>query len=130
MENDRNAELINLFDLTMVPNSQESQIVDFAVELFKTLGYVRRRRVACTRKDIPFLTCGEWRHAKMDVCIVPCRASTITGSGAGAERLSPEISNFLADDLNIRLRLEKHAVTIRRLFLAMGLAKDDRVVSS
>ena len=70
MENDRNAELINLLDLTMVPGSRESQVVDFAVELFKTLGYVRRRRVARTRKDIPFLTCGEWRHAKMDVCIV------------------------------------------------------------
>ena len=40
-------------------------------------------------------------------------------------------------DLSIRPRSEKHAVTIRRLyedaqneFLAMGLAKDDRVVSS
>ena len=70
MENDRNAELINLLDLTMVPGSRESQVVDFAVELFKTLGYVRRHRLACTRKDIPFLICGEWRHAKTDVCIV------------------------------------------------------------
>jgi len=70
MANDRNAELINLLDLAMVPGSQESQVDDFAVELFKTLGYVKRHRVACTRKDIPFLICGEWRHAKTDVCIV------------------------------------------------------------
>ena len=68
---DKNAELINLLDIAMVPTgSEESAVDDFAVELFKTLGYVRRNRVARTRKDIPLLICGEQRHAKTDVCIV------------------------------------------------------------
>ena len=68
---DKNAELINLLDIAMVPTGpEESAVDDFAVELFKTLGYVRRNRVARTRKDIPLLICGEQRHAKIDVCIV------------------------------------------------------------
>lgn len=68
---DHNAELINLLDLAMKPApAEESAVVDFAVDLFKYLGYVKRHRVARTRKDIPFLVCGEWRHAKTDVCLI------------------------------------------------------------
>jgi hypothetical protein len=68
---DKNAELINLLDIAMVPTGpEESTLNDFAVELFKTLGYVRRNKVARTPKDIPLLICGEQRHAKTDVCIV------------------------------------------------------------
>lgn len=68
---DKNAELINLLDIAMVPTGPEEFAVDdFAVKLFKTLGYVRRNRVARTRKDIPLLKCGEQRHAKTDICIV------------------------------------------------------------
>jgi hypothetical protein len=68
---DKNAELINLLDIAMVPTGpEESAVDDFAVELFKTLGYVRRNRVARTRKDIPLLICGEQRRAKADVCII------------------------------------------------------------
>ena len=70
MADEKNAELINLLDLAMVPGSEESAVDDFAVVLFRTLGYLGRHRVARTRKDIPFLICGEWRHAKTDVCIV------------------------------------------------------------
>ncbi|KAJ2915618.1 hypothetical protein MD484_g4789, partial [Candolleomyces efflorescens] len=70
MQQDRNAELINLLDLAMLRSSGESAVVDFAVELLKLTGYVRRNRVARTRKDLPLLICGEWRHAKTDVCIV------------------------------------------------------------
>ena len=70
MVNDKNAELISLLDLAMIPGPEESAVDDFAVELFKALGYVRRTRVARTRKDIPLLICGEQRHAKADVCII------------------------------------------------------------
>ena len=74
MANEKNTELITLLDLAMIPGSEagseESAVVDFAVELFKTLGYVRRHRVARTRKDIPLLICGEQRHGKADVCII------------------------------------------------------------
>ena len=65
MQQDRNAELIGLLDLAMIPDKGET-----AVELFKVLGYVRRQRLARTRVDLPLLICGKERHAKTDVCIV------------------------------------------------------------
>ncbi|KAI0306081.1 hypothetical protein B0F90DRAFT_1695882 [Multifurca ochricompacta] len=70
MQQDRNAELIGLLDLAMIPDKGETAVDDFAVELFKVLGYVRRLRLARTRVDLPLLICGEERHAKTDVCIV------------------------------------------------------------
>ena len=66
MQQDRNAELVGLLDLA---NKGETS-VDFAVELFKVLGYVHRQRLARTRVDLSLLICGEDRHAKTDVCIV------------------------------------------------------------
>ncbi|KAF9054861.1 hypothetical protein BJ165DRAFT_1337968 [Panaeolus papilionaceus] len=68
MQQDRNAELINLLNLAMI--TEESAVVDFTFELFKLTGYVRRHRVAQRRKDLPLFICGEWRHAKTNVCIV------------------------------------------------------------
>jgi hypothetical protein len=70
MRQDRNAELIGLLDLAMIPDKGETAVDDFAVELFKVLGYVRRQRLARTRVDLPLLICGKERHAKTDVCIV------------------------------------------------------------
>ncbi|TFY65951.1 hypothetical protein EVG20_g5134 [Dentipellis fragilis] len=70
MQRDRNAEFINLLDLAMLRSSGESAVDDFVVELLKLTGYVRRHRVARTRNDLPLLICGEWRHAKTDVCII------------------------------------------------------------
>ncbi|PBK61856.1 hypothetical protein ARMSODRAFT_896234 [Armillaria solidipes] len=49
----------------MIPEKGETTMDDFAVKLFKTLGYV----LACTRMDLPLLICGENRYAKTDVCI-------------------------------------------------------------
>ncbi|KAI0364257.1 hypothetical protein BV20DRAFT_1039488 [Pilatotrama ljubarskyi] len=70
MTSDCNAELINLLDLAMKPASAEdSAIDDFA--------YVKRHRVARTRKDIPFLICGEWRNALTDVCLIDCLQNDI-----------------------------------------------------
>ena len=70
MQQDRHAELITLLDLAMIPERGETAVDDFAVELFKVVGYVRRERVARTRVDLPFFICGKIRHAKTDVCIV------------------------------------------------------------
>ncbi|KAI9507563.1 hypothetical protein F5148DRAFT_981239 [Russula earlei] len=70
MQQDRNAELIGLLDLAMIPDKGETAVDDFVVELFKVLGYVRRQRLARTRVDLPLLICCEERHAKTDVCIV------------------------------------------------------------
>jgi hypothetical protein len=70
MQQDRLAELINLLDLAMIPEMGETAVDDFAVELFKVMGYVRRNRVARTRADLPLFICGEQRHAKTDVCII------------------------------------------------------------
>ena len=50
---------------------------DFAFELFKAIGYVRRERLARTRVDLPLLICGENRHVKTDVCIVDCSQNDI-----------------------------------------------------
>jgi hypothetical protein len=70
MQQDCHAELITYLDLAMIPEKGETAMDDFAVELFKLLGYVCQERVACMRADLFFLICGENRDAKMDVCIV------------------------------------------------------------
>ena len=77
MQQDCNAELIGLLDLAMIPNKGETAVNDFAVELFKVLGYVHRQRLARTRVDLPLLICGEERHAKTDICIVDCSQNDI-----------------------------------------------------
>ena len=78
MTMDKNVELINLLDNVIVPTgSEESAVHDFAVELFKMLGFVRCYRVARTCKDIPLLICGEQRHAKTDVCIIDCSQNDV-----------------------------------------------------
>jgi hypothetical protein len=69
MFHDSNAELINLLDLAM-GFSEEPAVNDFAVELFKRLGYVKRNRVARTQKDISFFNSGEWRYTKADICLL------------------------------------------------------------
>ena len=66
---DSNAELINLLDLAM-GFSDEPAVNDFAVELFKRLGYVKRNRVARTQKDISFFNSGEWKYTKADICLL------------------------------------------------------------
>ncbi|KAF8489171.1 hypothetical protein F5888DRAFT_1910452 [Russula emetica] len=60
---DSNAELINLLDLAM-GFSEEPAVNDFAVELFKRLGYVKRNRVARTQKDISFFNSGRMEEDK------------------------------------------------------------------
>ncbi|KAF5343217.1 hypothetical protein D9758_013425 [Tetrapyrgos nigripes] len=70
MVGDQNAELITLLHLAMTHRSGECAVNDFAVQLFRTMGYVHRERVARTRKDLALQICGELRHAKTDVCIV------------------------------------------------------------
>jgi len=59
MQQDRHAELITYLDLAMIPEKGETAVDDFAVGLFKSLGYVRRERVTRTRVDLPLLICGE-----------------------------------------------------------------------
>ncbi|KAK0434423.1 hypothetical protein EV421DRAFT_1909326 [Armillaria borealis] len=66
MQQDHHAELVTYLDLAMIPERGETAVDDFVVELFKTLGYVRRERVARTRMDLPLLICGENRYAKTD----------------------------------------------------------------
>jgi hypothetical protein len=64
-------ELLWHMDLAMSPAlAEESAVDDFAVLLFRALGYTRRGRAFRTRKDIPLVICGENRHAKTNVCIV------------------------------------------------------------
>ncbi|KAI9431212.1 hypothetical protein BJY52DRAFT_1101129, partial [Lactarius psammicola] len=71
MLSDHNAQLIHLLDLAMLPvDAGESVVIDFTVELLRQLGYMKRSRIAHTRKDIPFLICGEYMHAKTGICLL------------------------------------------------------------
>ncbi|KAK7037237.1 hypothetical protein VNI00_011228 [Paramarasmius palmivorus] len=70
MVKDQHAELIALLDLAMAHRIGEPAVVDFAVELFKTLGYVKRLRVARTGKEISLVICGERRVVRCDACII------------------------------------------------------------
>ncbi|KIJ42713.1 hypothetical protein M422DRAFT_254159 [Sphaerobolus stellatus SS14] len=51
---------------------EESAVNDSAMQLLRTMGYAGRAvgRDLRSRKDIPFLICGEWRLAKTDVCVM------------------------------------------------------------
>ncbi|KAH9174227.1 hypothetical protein EDB89DRAFT_1849268 [Lactarius sanguifluus] len=71
MLSDRNAELINLLYQTKWPGlAGESHAIDFTVELFRQLGYMKHSRIAHTQKRIPFLILSEWRDAKTDICLL------------------------------------------------------------
>ncbi|CAA7262426.1 unnamed protein product [Cyclocybe aegerita] len=71
--------LLAQLDLAMMPTpplsepeeySDDSAIVDFAVALFHSLGYIHRPRAIRTRKALRLLVSGEWKYARPDVCIV------------------------------------------------------------
>jgi hypothetical protein len=40
-------------------------------------GYINGYRFARTRKNLPLLICGEWRHVKTDVCLVDRQQGSI-----------------------------------------------------
>ena len=63
--------LLRMMDLALSPAPvEESAVDDFAVLLLHALGYSMRGRVLRTRKDIPLVICGKFRHAKIDVSVV------------------------------------------------------------
>ena len=64
--------------MTLVPN-QESAVDDFVMHLLLALGYAEMNsgRSVRTRKDIPLYICGEWRHAKTDVCVIDRNQNSI-----------------------------------------------------
>ncbi|KAH9063701.1 hypothetical protein EDB83DRAFT_2291847 [Lactarius deliciosus] len=71
MLSDHNVELINLLYQTQrLGLAGESDAIDFTVELFRQLGYMKRSRIALTQKIIPFLILAEWRDAKTDICLI------------------------------------------------------------
>ncbi|KAK2459785.1 hypothetical protein APHAL10511_008217 [Amanita phalloides] len=69
--NDASYNLLAQLDLAMMPSEpQESAVDDFAVALFHSLGYIRRPRAIRTRMELRFFTCGKFKYAKPDVCII------------------------------------------------------------
>ncbi|KAG6375279.1 hypothetical protein JVT61DRAFT_3500 [Boletus reticuloceps] len=68
--NEQNAKFLTLLHNVHSPFSGESAVVDFAVELFEVLGYANKHRVVKTWVDLPFVSCGEIRNARSDVCLV------------------------------------------------------------
>ncbi|KIJ42733.1 hypothetical protein M422DRAFT_170821 [Sphaerobolus stellatus SS14] len=74
MEDEDSYQVARYMDLAMNPiPGEESAVDDFVMQLLRTIrGYAGRAvgRDLRSRKDIPFLICGEWRHAKIDVCVM------------------------------------------------------------
>ena len=73
MVDDDSYHLLRYMDLAMDPvPGEESAVDDFALQLLRLMGYASRPlgRDLRTRKDIPLFICGEWRHAKTDVCVM------------------------------------------------------------
>ena len=69
--NDNAYYFLHGLDLATTPiPAQESAVDDFAMILFRELGYVRQGRTTRTRMNIPLLVCGEQRHVKTDVCFI------------------------------------------------------------
>jgi len=63
--------LLRVLEAAKYPRqNEESAVHDFAAELFRACGYTGRGRLVRTRKDILFLTCGEYKYAKGDACIL------------------------------------------------------------
>jgi len=68
---EENYELLSQLDLAMHPvEAVESSVDDFALALFRTLGYNHRPHVVRSRPKIPLLICGEYKYAKPDICII------------------------------------------------------------
>ncbi|TFL02991.1 hypothetical protein BDV98DRAFT_565192 [Pterulicium gracile] len=66
MQNNQNAELVNLLDLTPLYS-----VVDFVVELLRITGYICRSWVALTRRGTcRLLICGEYKEARPHVSLV------------------------------------------------------------
>lgn len=74
-----NYQLLSLIDLAMRPsNPHESAAIDFAVSLFRAVGYIHRPCVTRTRQELPFLTCGELKHAEPSVSLINRMTDTVT----------------------------------------------------
>lgn len=70
--------LLAQLDLAMMPTDpEETAVVDFAVALFESLGYLDRPRAVRTRKELRFTTCSERKYAKPDICIIDRSANDI-----------------------------------------------------
>ncbi|KZV75966.1 hypothetical protein PENSPDRAFT_748141 [Peniophora sp. CONT] len=73
-----NARFIDRITLAMVPvraearDWEESAVIEFAAELLELLGYVERRCITRSLKELPLLSRDEWKSAKCDVCRFHC----------------------------------------------------------
>ena len=70
MQQLRYRQLIAHLGFAMDPELGESAVIDFTVEIFQALDFVRRGRLACRRMGLRLSICGEDRHAKLDVCLM------------------------------------------------------------
>jgi len=73
MVDDDSYQVVRYMDLAMDPvPGEESAVDDFTMQLLRMMGYASRAlgRDLRSRKDIPLFICGEWRHAKADVCVM------------------------------------------------------------
>lgn len=73
MADEESYQVVRYMDLAMDPvPGEESAVDDFAMQLLRVMRYAGRAlgRDLRSRKDIPLFICGEWKHAKTDVCVM------------------------------------------------------------
>ena len=123
--------LLRLLEAAMdTTENEESAVHDFAAELFRACGYTGRGRLARTRKDILFLTCGEYTYAKADACILNDNDEVILLVHEHKSHFDPEIADpaaqpaqliagAIAAFAEIRYKLERTCHSPSRQFKIM-----------
>ena len=70
-----NQQLVDLLYDAMIPTpaSEDSAVTDFMVRLFHTLHYILGHRLGQTHRDFQLFICGQWKQAKINVCLLDYR---------------------------------------------------------
>ena len=77
------------------------------------MGYCGQGRIAHLQMDLPFLVCGEFRHAKLDICLV--------------DYSKPNILLFAQEDK--ALKNKKGAPKARAQLVAVSIAAFNKINS-
>ncbi|KAH7903507.1 hypothetical protein BJ138DRAFT_1168049 [Hygrophoropsis aurantiaca] len=67
---EKNRKFLIYLKLAMNPKESESAIGDFAVLLFRALGYEHHSHTTRTSKGMKILICGQYKGAKTSVCVI------------------------------------------------------------
>ncbi|KAI6038031.1 hypothetical protein EDC04DRAFT_2698494 [Pisolithus marmoratus] len=101
-------------ELAMIHEEGNSGVVDFAVVLLP-LPWI------CLRMWLPFLTCGEFKHAKVDVCVINCDANAIVRLDTCPQLVAGAIAAF--QDMNSGRRAAGLEVLDSMVFLGIIMVR-------